>query len=53
MLERCNKEWTGVLMDLKSEAKGNDEKEYVCVAEGDKGFIKAILVGNEVIARLK
>ena len=27
MLERCNKDWTGVLMDLKGEAKSNDEKE--------------------------
>ena len=43
-------------MDLKGETKRNDKKNsymYVCVAEGDEGFIKAILVGNEVVARLK
>jgi len=33
--------------------KSNDEKEYVCVGEGDEGFIEAIFVGNEVVARLK
>jgi len=52
MLERCNKDWTGVKKDLKGKAKTTDETEYVHVAEGDEGFIKAIITGNEVVAKL-
>ena len=26
MLERCNKDWTGIIKDLKGEAKATDEK---------------------------
>ena len=33
--------------------KGTDEKEYTCAAEGDEGFIKAIITGNEVVSGLK
>jgi len=39
-LERCKKDWTGVLKDLKGEAKSNDKNEYVHLAEGDEGFIE-------------
>ena len=53
MLERCNKDWTGIMKDLKGEAKATDEKEYARAAEGGEGFIEAIIVGNEVVARLK
>ena len=53
MLERRNKDWTGIMKDLKGKAKATNEKEYACAAEGDKGFIEAIIVGNEVVARLK
>jgi len=52
-LERCNKDWMGVLKDLKGEAKTAEEREYDRVADGDKGFIDAIIVGNEVVAKLK
>ena len=41
------------MKDLKGEAKATDEKEYVRAAEGDEGFIEAIIAGNEVVARLK
>ena len=53
MLERCNKDWTGIMKDLKGEAKPTDEKEYARAAEGGRGFIEAIIVGNKVVARLK
>ena len=53
MLERYNKDWTGIMKDLKGEAKATDEKEYARAAEGDEGFIEAIIAGNEVVARLK
>ena len=53
MLERCNKDWTGIMKDLKSEAKATDEKEYARAAEGGEGFIEPTIVGNEVAARLK
>ena len=53
MLERCNKDWTRIMKDLKGEAKATNEKEYTRAAEGGKGFIEAIIVGNEVVARLK
>ena len=53
MLERCNKDWTRVMKDLKGEAKAANEKEYMRVAEGDEGFIEAIIIGNEVITRLR
>ena len=53
MLERCNKDWTRIMKDLKGEAKATNEKEYACAAEGDEGFIEAIITGNEVVARLK
>ena len=41
------------MKDLKGEAKATDEKEYARAAEGGEGFIEAIIVGNEVVARLK
>ena len=53
MLERCNKDWTRIMKDLKGEAKATDEKEYARAAEGGGGFIEAIIVGNKVVARLK
>jgi len=53
MLERCNKDWTSVMKDLKGEAKAANEKEYMRVAEGDEGFIEAIIIGNEVVTRLR
>ena len=53
MLERCNKDWTRIMKDLKGEAKATDEKEYAHAAEGGEGFIEAIIVGNKVVARLK
>ena len=28
MLERCNKDWTGIMKDLKGKAKVTDENEY-------------------------
>jgi len=49
MLKRCNKGWTRLMKDLKGEAKATDEKECT---EGDEGFIKAIIAGNEAVAGL-
>jgi len=42
-LEMYNKDWTGVLKDFKGEVKTAEEREYARVADGDKGFIKAII----------
>ena len=53
ILKRCNKDWTGIMKDLKGKAKATDEKEYAHAAEGVKGFIEAVIIGNEVVARLK
>ena len=53
MLERCNRDWTRIMKDLKGEAKAIDKKGYARTAEGGEGFIEAIIIGNQVVARLK
>ena len=34
LLEGCQKDWTGVIKELKGEAKATDEKEYACLGQG-------------------
>ena len=52
MLERCNKDWTEITKDLKAKWK-LPMKRNMRVLLKDEGFIKAIIAGNEVVARLK
>ena len=42
LLERCNRDWAGLLMDLK------EEKEYQRAAEGSEGYIEVLMEANEV-----
>ena len=38
LLERCNKDWSNILKDLKGEAKANEEREYARATEGEKNL---------------
>ena len=42
-----------LLKDLKDEEKGKEEKEYPRVAEGNEGYIEALMEANELVARLE
>ena len=53
VLERCNKEWTTLLNELKGDEKLKEEKEYVWAADGDDGIVELILDSNETVARLQ
>ena len=53
LLERCNKEWTTLLNELKGDEKLKEEKEYVWAADGDDGIVELILDSNETVARLQ
>ena len=53
LLERCNKDWSNILKDLKGEAKASKEREYAKATEGENSFIELILTANDTIARLK
>ena len=52
-LERCNRDWANLLKDLKGEEKGKEEKEYQLVAEGNEGYIEALMEANELVAQLE
>ena len=53
LLEKCNKDWSNILKELKGDAKVTEESEYTRVADGEDGFIEVLLVATEVLARLK
>lgn len=53
LLERCNKEWTTLLNELKGDEKVKEEKEYAWAADGDDGIVELILDSNETVARLQ
>ena len=53
LLEKCNKDWSNILKELKGDAKVTEESEYKRVADGEDGFIEVLLVATEVLARLK
>ena len=53
VLERCNKDWTSLLNELKGEEHIKEEKEYFWAADGDDGIIELILDSNETVARLQ
>ena len=38
---------------MKDDAKVTEEREYICICEGEDGLIEALLTGNEVLARIK
>ena len=51
LLEKCNKDWSNILKELKGDAKVTEESEYTRVADGEDGFIEVLLVATEVLAR--
>ena len=54
MLEKCNKDCMVILNNSKGESvKTAEEREYSCAADGEEGFIEAILNGNESVSRLQ
>ena len=52
-LEKCNKDWSNILKELKGDAKVTEESEYTRVADREDAFIEVLLVATEVLARLK
>ena len=40
MLERCNKDWTRIMKDLKGEAKATDEKNMRVLLKEVRGLSK-------------
>ena len=53
LLERCNKEWTTLLNELKDDSKLKEEKEYLWAADGDNGIIELLMDSNETVACLQ
>ena len=53
LLERCNRNWSSLLKDLKNEDRSKEEKEHQCVAEGSEGYIEILMDANEMVARLQ
>ena len=51
LLEKCNRDWSNILKELKDDAKITEESEYT--RDGEDGFIEVLLVATEVLARLK
>jgi len=53
LLEKCNKDWSNILREMKGDAKVTEECEYARVSKGENGFIDVLMIANEVLARLK
>ena len=53
LLESCNREWVGLLKDLKGKEKVKGEKEHQKAAEGSKVYIEVLLDANEVVTHLQ
>ena len=53
LLERCNRDWSNLLKDLKSEERNKEEKEYQRVADGSEGYIEVMMDANEMVVRLQ
>ena len=53
LLERCNRNWSSLLKDLKNEDRSKEEKEHQPVAEGSEGYIEILMDANEMVARLQ
>ena len=53
LLERCNRDWSSLLKDLKGDERSKEEKEYQRVAEGSEGYIEMLMDANEMVARLQ
>ena len=53
LLEKCNRDWSNILKELKGDTKVTEESEYTRVSDGEDGFIEVLLVATEVLARLK
>ena len=53
LLEHCNRNWSSLLKDLKTEDRSKEEKEYQRVAKGSEGYIEILMDANEMVARLQ
>ena len=53
LLERCNRDWSSLLRDLKSKERSKEEKEYQRVADGSEGYIEILMDTNEMVVRLQ
>ena len=53
LLERCNRDWSSLLKDLKSEERSKEEKEYQRVADGSEGYIEILMNTNEMVVCLQ
>ena len=53
LLERCNRDWSSLLKDLKSEECSKEEKKYQRVADGSEGYIEILMDANEMVVRLQ
>ena len=48
----CTEDWSTLLKETKGEAKATKEQKYVCIAEGEEGFIEVMFIANGTFARL-
>ena len=53
LLERCNRDWSIVLKDMKGEEKSKEEAEYQRFSEGEESFVETLLDAGDVVARLQ
>jgi len=54
ILERCNRDWSSVLKDLKGEEKEvKEEKELQKMVDGNEGYVELLLDAGESVARLE
>ena len=53
LLERCNRDWSNLLKDLKNEERNKEEKEFHRVADGSEGYIEVMMDANEMVVRLQ
>ena len=53
LLERCSKEWTALLTELRGKEKTAEEKDYLRAADKDDGLIELLLDSHEMVGRLQ
>ena len=53
LLECCNRDWSSLLKDLKSEERSKEEKKNQRVADGSEGHIEILMDANEMVVRLQ
>ena len=53
LLERCNRDWSEVLKDLKGEEKTKEEKKLHELADGHEGYVELLLDAGETVVFLQ